>query len=96
MNRRPRIPSQPRAPRIQDLLDRRTAEGCLGRDQQLRELASFVAGEMPLVVSIHGTPGIGKTTLARAAAARATRLGVRAATIEAVVRHGYRYRAPYD
>jgi hypothetical protein len=76
MNRQSRIPGQPHAPRIQDLLDRRTAEGCLGRDEQLRELASFVEGEVPLVVSIHGTPGIGKTTLARATAVRAARQGV--------------------
>jgi AAA ATPase domain len=66
-------PAQPQAPRIRDLLDQRTAEGCVGRDEQLRELALFVEGEAPLVVSIHGAPGIGKTTLARAAAVRAAR-----------------------
>lgn len=59
------------APRIQDLLDRRTTEGCVGRDPQLRELASFIDGETPLVFAIHGPPGIGKTTLARAAAVQA-------------------------
>lgn len=70
------MPTQPLAPRIQDLLDSRTADGCVGRDEQLRELASFVEGEVPLVVAIHGTPGIGKSTLARATAVRATRRGV--------------------
>lgn len=46
----------------------------MGRDEQLRELDSLVEGEAPLVVSIHGAPGIGKTTLARAAALRAARI----------------------
>ncbi|HVS78067.1 MAG TPA: winged helix-turn-helix domain-containing protein [Steroidobacteraceae bacterium] len=67
----PRPAQPPHAPRIQDLLDLRTAEGCVGRDEPLRELAAFVEGEVPLVVSIHGAPGIGKTTLARATAVRA-------------------------
>ena len=49
----PRTP-EPHAVRIQDLLDQRTAEGCVGRDEQLRELAAFVEAEVPLVVSIHG------------------------------------------
>jgi len=47
----------------------------VGREEQLRELASFVAGEAPLVVSIHGVPGIGKTTLACAASVRAAGRG---------------------
>jgi len=66
-------PAQPQVRRIQDLLDERTAQGCVGRDEQLRELDAFVEGEVPLVASIHGPPGIGKTTLARAAAVRAAR-----------------------
>src|SRR5579883_2062020 len=64
---------QPQRSRIRDLLDQRTAEGCVGRDEQLRELESWVEGEGPLVVAIHGAPGIGKTTLARAAAVRIAR-----------------------
>src|SRR5579862_3346784 len=61
----------PQARRIQDLLNQRTAEGCVGRDEELRELASLVEGDVPLVISIQGAPGIGKTTLARATAVRA-------------------------
>lgn len=64
------------APRIQDLLDRRTAEGCIGRDLQLREIAAFVEGETPLVFAIHGPAGMGKTTVARAAAVQARSRGV--------------------
>lgn len=63
-------------PRIQDLLDRRTTESCVGRDLQLRELGSFIDGEAPLVFAIHGPPGIGKTTLARTAAVQAGCRGV--------------------
>ncbi len=70
------------AARIQDLLDRRSADGCVGREEQLRELAQFVEGDAPLVFSIHGAPGIGKTTLARAAAARAARRNVNAYWVE--------------
>jgi Transcriptional regulatory protein, C terminal/NACHT domain len=69
-------PTVPPTRRIQDLLDSRTTEGCVGRDEELRELALFVEGEVPLIVSIHGAPGIGKTTLARATVVWAARRSV--------------------
>lgn len=72
----PSAPAWPQAPRIQDLLDQRAAEGCVGRTGELCDLDAFVEGDVPLVVSIHGAPGIGKTTLARAAAVRAARQAV--------------------
>ncbi|HEX9336103.1 MAG TPA: ATP-binding protein, partial [Pseudonocardiaceae bacterium] len=49
----------------------------VGRDEELRAIARFLAADWPEVLVLAGEPGIGKTTLWRDAVERARRRGIR-------------------
>jgi Transcriptional regulatory protein, C terminal len=55
---------------LKDILDERAAS-LVGRDRELTELLRLVDDDRPLVAMVHGIAGVGKSTLLRAAAARA-------------------------
>jgi hypothetical protein len=51
-------------------LQRRARENLVGREAELARLVGFATGEGPLVLHLHGLPGIGKTQLLHALAER--------------------------
>jgi hypothetical protein len=53
-----------------DRLERRALEALAGRRAELERLQAFASGDQPLVMHIQGIPGIGKTHLLNALAAR--------------------------
>jgi len=53
-----------------DRLERRAVEALAGRGAELERLQAFALGDEPLVMHIQGIPGIGKTHLLNALAAR--------------------------
>lgn len=52
--------------KIRNLLTQRAAEGIVGRVGELKHLCNLFTKSAPLVVHLHGIPGIGKTTLLEA------------------------------
>jgi hypothetical protein len=56
--------------RLGDRLQRCARETLVGREAELARLVGFAAGEGPLVLHLHGLPGIGKTQLLHALAER--------------------------
>jgi hypothetical protein len=54
---------------LADRLERRAVEALAGRRAELERLQTFVSGDEPLVLHLHGIPGIGKTHLLNALAA---------------------------
>jgi len=52
--------------KIRNLLARRAAEGIVGRVREVKHLCNLFTKRAPLVVHLHGIPGIGKTTLLEA------------------------------
>ena len=61
--------------RVRDVLVRRATEAFVGRRRELAVLLEAVEQDGPLVVHVHGIPGIGKSTLLEACAQRARERG---------------------
>lgn len=58
---------------LRDRLHRRAVEAFVGRQAELERLEAFALGNEPLVMHIHGIPGVGKTHLLNALAANLKR-----------------------
>jgi hypothetical protein len=69
--------------RLEDRLERRAFEALADRRTELARLQVFALGDEPLVMHIHGIPGIGKTHLLNALAATIERKGVFVLRIDA-------------
>ena len=66
-----------------DRFERRAGEALAGRRAELEHLEVFVSGDDPLVMHIQGIPGVGKTHLLNALAARLAGKGVSTVRIDA-------------
>jgi hypothetical protein len=66
-----------------DRLERRAVEALAGRRAELERLEVFALGDEPLVMHIHGIPGIGKTQLLNALASSIRGKGVFVVRIDA-------------
>jgi hypothetical protein len=66
-----------------DRLERRAVEALAGRRAEFERLQAFALGDEPLVMHIQGIPGIGKTHLLNALAARVGGKGVPVVRIDA-------------
>lgn len=60
---------------VRDVLERRSSASFVGRRHELGVLLDALSGEAPLVLYVHGIPGIGKSALLDAFAARARTRG---------------------
>src|SRR3954447_17044282 len=68
---------------LADSLVRRTVESLAGRRAELERLQAFATGDVPLVLHLHGIPGVGKTHLLNALAATIRREDISVVTIDA-------------
>jgi len=68
---------------LADRLERRAVEALAGRRAEFERLEAFVLGDEPLVMHVQGIPGVGKTHLLNALAARIVRKGVFVVRIDA-------------
>jgi hypothetical protein len=66
---------------LKDILDERAAS-LVGRERELTGLLRLVDDDRPLVAMVHGIAGVGKSTLVRAAAARARAKGATVMQLE--------------
>jgi hypothetical protein len=66
-----------------DRLERRAVEALADRRAELERLEVFALGDEPLVIHIHGIPGVGKTHLLNALAVSVGRRGVSVVRIDA-------------
>src|SRR5215467_12718590 len=66
-----------------DRLERRAVEALAGRRAEFERLEAFVLGDEPLVMHVQGIPGVGKTHLLNALAARIVGKGVFVVRIDA-------------
>lgn len=69
--------------RMSDILAQQAADGIIGRGRELRALLDILAADAPRVVHLSGIPGIGKSTLLTAFAARAQAEGAWVVRIDA-------------
>lgn len=67
---------------VGELLERRLAGELVGREAELRRLATLLEPEGPLVGLVHGIGGIGKSALLRGFASRARSAGAAVVTID--------------
>ena len=68
---------------VGDKLEKRVVDALAGRGADLERLVAFALGDQPLVMHIQGIPGIGKTHLLNAVAARLREKGVPVVRIDA-------------
>jgi hypothetical protein len=68
---------------LADRLARRTVESLAGRQAELARLEAFASGDEPLVLHLHGIPGIGKTHLLDALAATIPAKGISVLRVDA-------------
>ena len=61
--------------RVRDVLSRRATGTFVGRARELAVLLEAIEQDGPLVVHVHGIPGIGKSSLLEACAQRARARG---------------------
>ncbi len=68
---------------LRDRLEQRAAGVLAGRRAELDRLETFALGDEPLVMHVHGIPGIGKTQLLNALAASIAGKGVSVVRVDA-------------
>jgi len=68
--------------RVSDLLAQRAADSFVGREPEMSILLGSLAADGPLVLYVHGPPGIGKSSLLELFAARARSDGVTVVPID--------------
>src|SRR5215831_15871656 len=68
---------------LADRLERRAVEALAGRRAELARLEAFALGDEPLVMHVQGIPGVGKTHLLNALAARVSEKGVLVVRVDA-------------
>ncbi len=79
--RRPMEGTMPR--RIREVLARRSAEGLVGRDEEIAALMECLEDDGPIVTQVHGVAGVGKSGLLRAFCDRARESGATVLALDA-------------
>lgn len=67
---------------VRDILERRSSESFVGRRDELGAMLDSLSGEAPLVLYVHGIPGIGKSAFLDAFAIRARARGAAVVRID--------------